>query len=137
MLRDLNSGGKRSENRTASRYEKVTGEKWARAYAEKCSKIIEQGEVFREWKQSLRGQLLREVTQENIYAVKLSVQEHAGETNKQMLQDFKTCTSPGNAQARRLPENHRIDVPRVREFTKIYTPPLMRPKSLIRAMTTK
>ena len=38
------------------------------------------------------------------YAVKLSVQEHAGETNKRMLQDFETCTCSGNAQARRLPE---------------------------------
>ena len=32
--------------------------------------------------------------------------------------------------------NQRIDVSRVREFTKIYAP-LMRPKSLIRAMTNK
>ena len=32
--------------------------------------------------------------------------------------------------------NERIDVSRVREFTKIYAP-LMRPKSLIRAMTNK
>ena len=29
------------------------------------------------------------------------------------------------------------DVSKVREFTKIYTPPLMRTKSLIRAMTTR
>ena len=32
--------------------------------------------------------------------------------------------------------NQRIDVSRVREFTKIYAP-LMKPKSLIRAMTNK
>ena len=32
--------------------------------------------------------------------------------------------------------NQQIDVSRVREFTKIYAP-LMRPKSLIRAMTNK
>ena len=32
--------------------------------------------------------------------------------------------------------NQRIDVSRVREFTKIYAP-LMRPESLIRAMTNK
>ena len=32
--------------------------------------------------------------------------------------------SPGNAQARKLPENQRIDAPKVREFTKIYTSPI-------------
>ena len=85
--------------------------------------------------QPLREQLLREVTQENMPQSRAG-KKHTGETHKQMLKDLKQCMFKGMNRHEGHLRNQRIDVSRVREFTKIYAP-LMRPKSLIRAIKNK